>query len=293
MPRLFNYGSCCIDHVYQVPHFVAPGETLSALRYDIYPGGKGLNQSIAAAKAGASVSHIGALGEDGKHLKRLLESHGVNTEHVHVAPSASGHAIIQVSPEGENAIVIYGGTNLEDHSSLLEEGLANAEAGDWLLIQNETSCNLTAIATAKRRAMRIAFNMAPMNERALNLPLADVDLFIVNETEGAALTGEHEPASILDRIAQKFPHAGAVLTLGEHGAWYLDSQIRTHAPAHEARVVDTTGAGDTFTGFFLAGLLKGLDPTTSLHQACAAAGISVERAGAATSIPSIEEVENR
>ncbi len=293
MPRLFNYGSCCIDHVYQVPHFVAPGETLSALSYEIYPGGKGLNQSIAAAKAGARVSHIGALGEDGKYLKELLDRHDVDTEHVSIKSSASGHAIIQINPEGENAIFIHGGTNLDDHTSLLEEGLARAEPGDWLLIQNETSGNLKAIEMAKLRSMRVAFNMAPMNQRALDLPLEDIDLFIVNETEGAALTGEQVPERILDQVAKTFPNAQIVLTLGEQGAWYQDAKARQHAPARKVQVVDTTGAGDTFTGFFLAGLINGLEPLASLHQGCAAAGISVERPGAATSIPSLDEVKSQ
>ncbi len=293
MPRLFNYGSCCIDHVYQVPHFVAPGETLSALSYEIYPGGKGLNQSIAAAKAGAHVTHIGALGEDGKHLKQLLDRHGVDTEHVSIASSPSGHAIIQINPEGENAIFIHGGTNLDDHISLLEEGLATAEPGDWLLIQNETSGNLKAIEIAKLRSMRVAFNMAPMNQRALDLPLKDIDLFIVNETEGAALTGEQTPERILDQVAKTFPDAQIVLTLGEQGAWYQNAKTRQHAPARQVQVVDTTGAGDTFTGFFLAGLINGLEPLASLHQGCAAAGISVERPGAATSIPSLDEVKSQ
>jgi len=293
MPRLFNYGSCCIDHVYQVPHFVAPGETLSALSYEIYPGGKGLNQSIAAAKAGAHVTHIGALGEDGKHLKQLLDRHGVDTEHVSIASSPSGHAIIQINPEGENAIFIHGGTNLDDHISLLEEGLATAEPGDWLLIQNETSGNLKAIEIAKLRSMRVAFNMAPMNQRALDLPLKDIDLFIVNESEGAALTGEQAPERILDQVAKTFPDAQIVLTLGEQGAWYQNAKTRQHAPARQVQVVDTTGAGDTFTGFFLAGLINGLEPLASLHQGCAAAGISVERPGAATSIPSLDEVKSQ
>ena len=293
MPRLFNYGSCCIDHVYQVPHFVAPGETLSALSYEIYPGGKGLNQSIAAAKAGAHVTHIGALGEDGKHLKQLLDRHGVDTEHVSIASSPSGHAIIQISPEGENAIFIHGGTNLDDHISLLEEGLATAEPEDWLLIQNETSGNLKAIEIAKLRSMRVAFNMAPMNQRALDLPLKDIDLFIVNESEGAALTGEQAPERILEQVAKTFPDAQIVLTLGEQGAWYQNAKTRQHAPARQVQVVDTTGAGDTFTGFFLAGLINGLEPLASLHQGCAAAGISVERPGAATSIPSLDEVKSQ
>ena len=293
MPQLFNYGSCSIDHVYQVPHFVAPGETLSASSYEIFPGGKGLNQSIAAAKAGARVSHIGAIGEDGQHLKALLEAESVETNHLAIESKASGHAIIQINGAGENAIVIFGGTNLGEHQTLLEQGLENGSREDWLLIQNETSCNLEAIEIAKSRGMQIAFNMAPMNERALALPLSEIDLFIVNETEGSALTGEADAERILDSVASKYPDAQVALTLGDHGAWYQSSSARSFALAAKATVLDTTGAGDTFTGFFLAGLLAMDAPVDALHRACLAAAISVERPGAATSIPGLQEVLDR
>ena len=293
MPQLFNYGSCCIDHVYQVSHFVTPGETLSASGYAIFPGGKGLNQSIAAAKAGARVSHIGAIGEDGQHLKTLLEAESVETSHLAIESDASGHAIIQINDAGENAIVIFGGTNLGEHQTLLEQGLINGSSEDWLLIQNETSCNLQAIELAKSRGMQVAFNMAPMNERALSLPLSAIDLFIVNETEGAALTGERDAERILDSVASNYPSAQVALTLGDQGAWYQARSARIFAPAAKATVLDTTGAGDTFTGFFLAGLLAMDTPHDALHRACLAAAISVERAGAATSIPSIQEVLDR
>ena len=293
MPKLFNYGSCCIDHVYQVPHFVAPGETLSASTYEIFPGGKGLNQSIAAAKAGARVSHIGAIGEDGQHLKTLLAAQSVETSHVAMEPSASGHAIIQINEAGENAIVIFGGTNLGKHQTLLEQGLEQGSSEDWLLIQNETSCNQQAIELAKSQGMQVAFNMAPMNERALSLPLSEIDLFIVNKTEGASLTGEKDAERILDAIASTYPNAQVALTLGDQGAWYQSRSARSFAPAAKATVLDTTGAGDTFTGFFLAGLLAMDAPVDALHRACLAAAISVERAGAATSIPSLQEVLDR
>ena len=294
MPQLFNYGSCCIDHVYKVPHFVAPGETLSASNYEIFPGGKGLNQSIAAAKAGARVSQIGAIGEDGQHLKTLLAAQSVETSHLAIEPtSPSGHAIIQINEAGENAIVIFGGTNLGEHQTLLEQGLEHGSSEDWLLIQNETSCNLQAIELAKSQGMQIAFNMAPMNERALSLPLSEIDLFIVNETEGAALTSERDAERILDAIASTYPNAQVALTLGDQGAWYQSRSARSFSPAAKATVLDTTGAGDTFTGFFLAGLLAMDAPVDALHRACLAAAISVERAGAATSIPSLQEVLER
>ncbi len=294
MPQLFNYGSCCIDHVYKVPHFVAPGETLSASNYEIFPGGKGLNQSIAAAKAGARVSQIGAIGEDGQHLKTLLAAQSVETSHLAIEPtSPSGHAIIQINEAGENAIVIFGGTNLGEHQTLLEQGLEHGSSEDWLLIQNETSCNLQAIELAKSHDMQIAFNMAPMNERALSLPLSEIDLFIVNETEGAALTSERDAERILDAIASTYPNAQVALTLGDQGAWYQSRSARSFSPAAKATVLDTTGAGDTFTGFFLAGLLAMDAPVDALHRACLAAAISVERAGAATSIPSLQEVLQR
>jgi len=290
MPSIINYGSCCIDHVFQVPHFVAPGETLSSTAYSIFPGGKGLNQSIAMAKAGAAVIHVGAIGRDGLWLSERLSEVGVNINHLAVSDQPSGQAIIQVDSTGENAIVIVGGTNLLDHRTQLELALSKTNEKDYLLIQNETSSNNYAIKAAKQRGMKIVFNMAPMNAKALELPLELVDYFVVNETEGEALTGETSSDGICSAFLTQYPESAIILTLGAAGAIYCDQHQTLNQPAFAIDPIDTTGAGDTFTGFFLATLTASGDIQRALKTAAAAAALAVTQEGAATSIPEASAV---
>ena len=292
MPRIINYGSCCIDHVFQVPHFVSPGETLSSTDYRVFPGGKGLNQSIAMAKGGARVIHVGAIGHDGQWLQAELAAAGVDTTYLTLLSTPSGQAIIQVDPNGENAIVIVGGTNQANHEAELTQALSDANEQDMLLIQNETSGNAFAMALAKRKGLRIVFNMAPMNDSALNLPLDLVDYFVVNETEAEALTGASAPDEICKTFIERFSNSALVLTLGQDGAVYCDAERTITQRAFPVTPLDTTGAGDTFTGFLLSHLIGSDQVDEALRIAAAAAALSVTVEGAATSIPTAQAVEN-
>ncbi len=286
-----NFGSCCIDHVYAVPHFVLPGETLPCTQYDIYPGGKGLNQSLALANGGAEVRHAGKVGKDGQFLKDLLTNSGVDTDLLEVADGPSGHANIQVTPEGENSIVLFGGANREITVADLDRVLAQCAAGDALLIQNEISELPELMLRADAAGQFIVFNAAPITAEVASYPLETISMFIVNEVEGEGLTGETDPAAILTQMEQRFPRAVTVLTLGEAGAWCSADGARHHENATSVEAVDTTAAGDTFTGFFLSAWVAGAPPSACLSRACRAAGIAVTRAGAATSIPTRDEVD--
>jgi len=283
--KIMNYGSLCIDHVYSVPYFVKPGETLSCIDYERHPGGKGLNQSLALAYAGADVWHAGMVGNDGVWLKELLTEAGVNTKMIQVTDTASGHALIQVNPDGENAIVICGGANRTVKTDDLDDVFAQCDEGDCLLLQNEISLMPEIMKAAKSKSMRIAFNAAPITEQVLEYPLDCVDLFILNEVEAEALSGEQAPQRVIKRLTEMYPHARVVLTLGEQGAIYGDPERIVHQDAFTVEALDTTGAGDTFTGFFLAGWLDGQTIEYCLEVACKAAAICVTRKGAATSIP--------
>jgi ribokinase len=289
--KILNYGSLCIDHVYSVPYFVKPGETLSCTNYERHPGGKGLNQSLALANAGADVWHAGMVGNDGVWLKELLTEAGVTTELIRVTDTPSGHALIQVNPKGENAIVICGGANRTVEKEDLQEVFAHCSKGDCLLLQNEISSMPEIMKTAKSLSMRIAFNAAPITSQVLDYPLECVDLFILNEVEGEALSAEQDPQLIIKRLTERYPHAGVVLTLGEQGAIYGDPDRVVHRDAFKVEALDSTGAGDTFTGFFLAGWLGGQTIEQCLEVACKAAAICVTRMGAATSIPSEADIE--
>lgn len=289
--NIINYGSYCIDNVYSVDHFVKPGETIPSRDYQVYPGGKGLNQSLALANAGVKVKHAGKIGPDGVWLRDLLNEAGVDTSLTQVIDSPSGHANIQVTPEGENAIVIYGGANQKILPEDFDAVFADAEVGDILLIQNETSYLPQLIEYAAAKQQRIVFNAAPFTEEVSTYPLARIEYFILNELEAAALSGETDPALMLPALLRKYPHGKFVLTLGKDGVHYLDADQHYHQAAFSVTAVDTTGAGDTFTGFFLAGIVLGLGIPECLRNACKAGAICVTRAGAATSIPTLSELD--
>ena len=288
--RITNFGSCCIDNVYRVPHFVRPGETLPTLSHDIYPGGKGLNQSLALAAAGASVQHAGRVGADGEWLRTLLAERGVDVELLRVGEGASGHAVIQVNPAGENAIVIFGGTNRSMSDEDVADVLSQCRVGEYLLLQNEINRTPEIMKAAASRELKVVFNAAPMADDVLAYPLEIVSLFVVNEIEGQALSGKTRPEEIIDEMLARFPGAGVALTLGDQGAMYGDESQRLVQPAFRVDAVDTTGAGDTFTGYFLEGLSGGADTAVALRTACQAAAICVTRPGAASSIPLLREV---
>ena len=291
MKRVLNFGSINVDHVYIVEHFVRPGETLSCQEYRRFAGGKGLNQSIALAQAGACVYHAGKVGEADTWLKALMEDKGVDTGFVETIDGPSGHAIIQVNAAGENCIVIVGGANQLISEADIERIITNFGADDYLLVQNEVNAVPRIIQSAKAKGLTIVFNPAPMTPQVLSYPLDLVNILIVNETEAHALTGESAPESIYKTFNQRYPYMALVLTRGQNGADYFSPQTRFHQPVERVHVVDSTGAGDTFIGFFLAKLINTNNPKAALTYASRAAAICVTRHGAANSIPSRQELD--
>ena len=290
--KVLNFGSLNYDYVYEVDHFVLPGETMSSLSYARGFGGKGLNQSIALKKAGLDVYHAGRVGADGQDFIDYLESYGVKTDHLlRDADCASGHARIEVC-KGENRIVLYGGANQLIDEKQVDETLAHFEKGDVLLLQNEISSMAYLIEKAHEKGMFIAFNTAPMDEKVFTYPLSLVDLFIVNEVEGAGLAGvdSKEISEIIKGLQGRYPDTEIVLTVGSNGSYYIHKDTVIHQDAYPVEAVDTTAAGDTFTGFFLASYLNDRDVRKALDLAARASSITVQGKGAAASIPSIEEV---
>ena len=292
--KILNFGSLNIDRVYDVEQFVKPGETISARNLQFYPGGKGLNQSVAAARAGAQVIHAGAVGEDGAFLEAALAEAGADTTGILHTNESSGHAVIQVSKAGQNSIIVYGGANQQLTEDYIETILDKAKPGDIVLLQNETNAIATIIKRAHERELLVAWNPSPMPKDLAVLPLTSVDLFLVNAAEGAQLanlTEGTEPEQILQALQQLYPNASVVLTLGGDGVVCLYSGHTYTHPGFRVNVVDTTAAGDTFCGYFLAGLCNGETIDRCLAQAGAAAAIAVSRAGAAPSIPVKAEME--
>ena len=288
--KIVNYGSINLDHVYQVPHIVQPGETLLAAAQDLFCGGKGLNQSIALAKAGAEVCHAGVVGEDGDILLEALRSAGVDIRHVRRASGASAHTVIQVDPAGQNCIIVFSGENMRPSEADIDRILADFSPEDAVLMQNELYNTPLMMKKAAEKGMTIIFNPSPVSAEMLTYPLETVSWFLLNEIEGEALTGESDPGRMLDCLERKYPGSSVVLTLGKSGAWAMSRGQRCFQPAFEVKAVDTTAAGDTFTGYFLAGIGSGMPIPDALRRAAFASSIAVSRKGAADSIPTLAEI---
>lgn len=289
--KILNFGSMNIDYVYEVDNFVSAGETKLSQNLKIFSGGKGLNQSLALAKAGAMPYHAGIIGQEGVFLKEELEGEGVNTEFIKCEASQNGHAIIQVNSEGNNCILLYGGTNQAFTKEYIDTVLESFGQGDFVLLQNEINLVDYIIERAHDKGMKIVLNPSPINEALKKYPLEKVDFFILNEVEGKAITGEDDAEHIIDKLQKLYPRAAIVLTLGEKGSIYKYKNINIVQPIYKVKVVDTTAAGDTFTGYFIAGVCAGLSIEECLKRASIASGLSVSRHGAAASVPYKKEVD--
>lgn len=295
--KVLCFGSLNIDYRYKVDHFVQKGETMSSLGLQVFTGGKGLNQSIALAKAGVETWHAGAIGEDGKFLVDEMQAAGVNTSCVAVLSDVrSGNAIIQNDREGDNCILLYGGANQAITDAQVDEVMSHFESGDFLVLQNEINNLPYIMEKAHAIGMKIVLNPSPMNEKILELPLAFVTYFMLNEVEAGQILGVDtkngfEGEKLAKALIEKFPGSSIVLTMGSAGSIYVDENQVVPQCVYRVKAVDTTAAGDTFTGFFIGGLLRGLEVKAAMDMASRASAIAVTRQGAAPSIPVLAEVE--
>ncbi len=291
--KVLNYGSLNIDYVYDVAHIVVPGETIHSTGRTIFPGGKGLNQSIAMARAGLDVFHAGLIGPEGNLLKNLLEDAHVDTRFVQQCDQMNGHTIIQVDENGQNCIIVYGGTNQMLTRSGIDETLRSFSKGDYLVLQNETNEIDYLLRSAHEKGMLTVLNPSPIDASILALPLELVDLFVVNEIEGAQIAGCTQVDDIIVSIARQYANAKILLTLGGDGSIYFDGTEKHLCPAQRVDVVDTTAAGDTFLGYFLYGILNGNHIADTMRLASCAAALAVSQKGAASSIPTLSQVRSR
>ncbi|MCL2833823.1 MAG: PfkB family carbohydrate kinase [Treponema sp.] len=291
--KLLIYGALNIDLIYPVDHIVIPGETIKAAALEKSAGGKGANQAAAAANAGAEVFLAGRIGNDGGFLLSLLKPFGVNTEYVAAGKGSTGQALIQLDKNGQNAIVYYAGENGQITAEETETVIADFGKGDIISLQNELTQIPEMMKAAAKRGMVICCNPSPWDEKIRGYPLELVDIFIVNEIEGPALAElpQQTPAAkVLDALTKRFPGKEIILTAGSEGAYYGRDQAREKGNAVKVEVVDTTGAGDTFTGYYLAARLGNYSVPDALNIACKAASIAVSRKGALAAIPGKAEV---
>lgn len=288
--KVLNYGSLNVDNVYTVHHIVQGGETILSSKLEQFPGGKGLNQSVALARAGVPVYHAGLVGEDGSMLLDVCRENGVDTTYVKTLPVKGGHTVIQVDANGQNCIILYGGTNQMQTKEYIDQVLADFSEGDYLLLQNEVNLLDYIIDRAYERGMKIVLNPSPFDEKLSACDLTKVYLFMLNEIEGGQFTGCSDKDQILEQLAAKFPKARFVLTLGSDGAVYYDGKEKIFQGIFKVKAVDTTAAGDTFTGFFMASVIAGDPVDQALRTAAKASSIAVSRPGATPSIPTMAEV---
>ncbi len=286
--RILNFGALNIDYVYAVDDFVMGGQTISAQNLTRSIGGKGLNQSIALSRAGAPVYHAGCIGEDGRFLKEYLDENGANTQFVKTVDAPTGHALIQVDSKGENCIIIFGGANKAITRAHVDAVLAQFDRGDAILLQNEINDVRYIAEKAHEKGMFVILNPSPVTN--LDVPLELVDLFLLNELEAAEIFGKETVEEQLQAMRTACPNARFVLTLGENGAIYMDGSQTLRVDAVKTKAVDTTAAGDTFTGYFLASYFAGEGEEKALQNAAKAASITVSRMGASPSIPYKEEL---
>lgn len=289
--RVLNIGSMNLDHVYSVDHVVAPGETEASYGIQHFLGGKGMNQSVALAKAGVEVYQGGMIGYDGQPFLDACEEYGVHGEYIVKADDMTGHAIIQIDKQAQNCILLYGGANMRLTETYVDQVLSHFDAGDILLLQNEVNQLPYIVNQAYAKGMTIALNPSPFNEKLEEVDLTKVSIFLLNEVEGHQITGFTDPEEILAEMKRRFPQARIVLTLGSDGAVYAGGEQTCFQPIFPVQAMDTTAAGDTFTGYFLAGLAEGLPIPRILRMSAKASSIAVTRPGAVPSIPYRAEVD--
>lgn len=288
--QILNFGSLNIDYVYALDHIVREGETESSDAYRVFEGGKGLNQSVALARAGGRVFHAGRIGKEGLFLKAALESNGVDCSFVRVDDGANGHAIIQRAASGENSIILLGGANYRITREEVDCVLARFSEGDVLVCQNEINQTEYLIDAAYRRGMRIAWNPSPITEAVGRVDLSRICWLIINEIEGKAITGAEAAEDILAFFESRYPRLRVVLTLGGDGSIYRDGEMTVRQPCYTVPVKDTTAAGDTFLGYFISEAVSGSTVSRALQIASMAAALAVSKEGAMPSVPKREAV---
>lgn len=288
--KILVFGSCNIDFVYSVDSIVSPGKTISANELQKHSGGKGLNQAIALARAGAKVYFAGKIGENGLFLKKLAEKNGIDTNYLKVSDCDSGHAIIQVDKKGENSIIVFGGANSQIDNAFCDDVLKNFESGDIIILQNEISNLEYIIEKSYEKGMKIFLNFSPITDNIKNIDFNKLHCLIVNETEAKEIFATTNKNELSQKITDNYSKLCVVMTLGKNGSMCVENGKEFFAPAIKTNVVDTTGAGDTFTGYFIHFSTQGYTTEESLKIANTAASVAVSKSGAADSIPKFDEI---
>ena len=296
------FGSINVDYTYKVDHLAMPGETITCKERSTAAGGKGLNQSIALAQAGVESHFAGSVGQDANFLLGIMKFVGVH-DHVYInEEGTTGHAIIQANDDGNNCIVVYAGTNKRIPEDHVDKVLAHFEKDDYLLVQNQINVNKQVIEKALEIGMKVVLNPSPVKKSLFELPLDKIEYLVLNTVETLQICkhlgentiryngrdlDEDDAYALCEKLSQHLPITKIVMTLGADGSAYYDGVKKFFCPAENVKAVDTTGAGDTFTGYLVASIMQGMQIEDAMKRATKAAGIAVTKIGAAQSIPTI------
>ena len=289
--KFLVFGSMNIDKVYKLPALPEKGETLTCTGYEVHVGGKGLNQAVSLARAGAEVYMAGRVGADGRELVEFLQDAGVNTDLVQISDTVTGHAVIEVDGGGQNQMILFPGANHEITPEYCDRVLRDFGSGDVILMEYETSCVEYMIEKAAEKGLIVAINPSPFTEAVKDLPYGKIDIVIVNEYEGRSIAETDDNGKAVKIIRQMTEGGAVIMTLGADGAIYSDSDTTVKVPAFKVKAADTTGAGDTFAGYFLKAYMDDADEKEALRRASAASALVVQKVGAAQTIPAAAEVD--
>ena len=293
--RIVVVGSINMDLVVRSPHLPLPGETILGSGFNTFPGGKGSNQAVAAARLGAPVAMIGCVGQDafGDAMLETLEADQVDVSGIRRDDGApTGVALITVDDRGENTIVVASGANMRITPEDVEAHEALFANASVLLLQLEIplAASRRAMDLALRHGLKVVLNPAPAQPLSAEF-LSGVDVLVPNEGELLRLSGEQKMEAAVQRMWAS--GVGSLLvTLGEKGALLVNQAGELRVPAFPVKAVDTTAAGDAFLGAFAVSLAGGLPAEQAARWACAAAAIAVTRPGAQPSLPRRPEVES-
>lgn len=291
--KFLNFGSINIDHTYSLPHFVQAGETISSTNFKKNIGGKGLNQSVAMAKAGLEIYHAGVISNQEKEfIFNEINKFNIKTDYIKFSDNPNGHAIIQVEESGQNCIILYSGTNSEITKDYIDDVFENFEKDDFCILQNEISNLEYIFKKCSEKEIKIIFNPSPWTDNLKELFNFPIEYILVNEVEASQISGFKNVEKSLDYFKNNYPNMKVVLTLGKDGVIYQDNKQKISHPIFDIDVVDTTAAGDTFTGYFIYGIYNNMPIKEILKLCSAASAIAVSRKGATCSIPLKYEVDN-
>ena len=288
--KVLNFGSLFLNHEYGLEHIMRKGEILAANSYQCSVGGKGVNQSVALANAGAEVYHAGLIGKDGLEVRNFLERHHVNTQYIKIVDLPTGNNTLQTTPNGNNCAVSYSGANRCISKEFIDTVLSSFSSGDYLIVQNEVNLVKDIIKRAKALGMHVIWNPSPFTSDIQNLKSKAIDWMILNETEGALLSGEPDPKRMPGSLLKHYPYTKIVLMLGNKDVIYIDKDQFIRQKAWDAGLADDIIAEDAFVGFFFASIINGLDISTTMHYAAKAYAITIMRTGSEDPIPKLEEV---